>query len=303
MSTDKLGKSANPIGSDLKVYVDGELIPAADATVSVFDSAFNFADGVFEGVRVYGRAVFRLDEHIRRLFESARALSLDVGRSQDDFKAEVLGWLRANEVEDDFHFRPIVTRGLRFPPRLDPRFCNDGATTVFVGGPVVDAPSAGIRIVVSSVRRPNPDVFDSKIKSINYGPNLLARIEANRQGVDDAVMLDSGGYLAEATAANIFLVRDGHLLTPWPRVCLAGITRAELMKLARTKGLDVVERDLTPAELVNADEAFLTGTAAEVNPVVEVNGQPIGDGAAGAVTLALKEQYRTLVRSEGVPIA
>ena len=252
--------------NELKIYVDGQLVPAAEASVSVFDSAFNFADGVFEGIRVYGGAIFRLDEHVRRLFDSARALSLDVGRSEEDFKAEIVGWLRANEVRDDFHFRPIVTRGVRFPPRLDPGFCEGGPTTVFHGGPIADTPPTGTRVVVSSVRRPSPDVFDSRIKSINYGPNLLARIEALRQGADDAVMLDSAGYLAEATVANVFVVKEGALLTPWPKACLAGITRAEVMKLARAADLDVAERDLTPTELLNADEAFLTGTGAEIKP-------------------------------------
>lgn len=289
--------------NELKIYVDGQLVPAAEASVSVFDSAFNFADGVFEGIRVYGGAIFRLDEHVRRLFDSARALSLDVGRSEEDFKAEIVGWLGANEVRDDFHFRPIVTRGVRFPPRLDPGFCEGGPTTVFVGGPIADTPPTGTRVVVSSVRRPSPDVFDSRIKSINYGPNLLARIEAVRQGADDAVMLDSAGYLAEATVANVFVVKEGALLTPWPKACLAGITRAEVMKLARAADLDVAERDLTPTELLNADEAFLTGTGAEIKPVVEVNGQPIGAGVSGAVTLELQERYRALVRAEGVPIA
>ena len=289
--------------TELKVYIDGELVGASEASVSVFDSAFNFADGVFEGIRVYGGAIFRLDEHIRRLFDSARALSLDTGRSQEDFKAEIVRWLRANEVHEDFHFRPIVTRGVRSPPRLDPRFAKGGATTVFVGGVIPDSPFRGLRVVVSSVRRPGPDVFDSKIKSINYGPNLLARLEAIRQEVDDAVLLDGQGYLAEATAANIFLVRDGGLLTPWPKACLAGITRAEAIKLARAAGCDVVERDLTPSELVNADEVFVTGTAAGLSPVVEVGGQPIGSGAPGPITLELRERYRAVVHAEGEPIA
>ena len=289
--------------SELKLYVDGELLAADEAKISVFDSAFNFADGVFEGLRVYGGAVFRLDEHVRRLYDSAKALSLDIGRSEEEFKEEILGWLRANEISGDFHFRPIVTRGLRQPPRLDPRFCTSGSTTVIVGAPATDTPIAGIRVVVSSVRRPGADVFDSKIKSINYGPNLLAKIEANRQGVDEAVMLDGAGYLAEASVANIFLVKDGVLLTPWPKACLAGITRGEVIKLARAADLEVIERDLTTGELVSADEAFLCGTAAEVKPIVEVNGQTIGESAAGPVTLALHERYRELVQAEGVPIS
>jgi branched-chain amino acid aminotransferase len=287
---------------DVKVYLNGDIVSESDARLSVFDSGMNFADGVFEGMRVYDARVFRLDEHVRRLFDSANALSLDVGMSRSAFAGELLGWLRANDVRDEFHFRPIVTRGRRFPPRLDPRFCEDRPTVLFVGGPVTPTSTTGLRVVVSSVRRPNPDAFDSKIKSINYGGNLLARLEAIRQGADDGVMLDSSGFLAEATAANLFLVRDATLLTPWPKVCLAGITRNAIMGIARDLGIEVIERDLTPTELLNADEVFLSGTSAEVSPVVEVDGRPIGDGAPGSLTLTLQERYRTLARAEGTPI-
>jgi branched-chain amino acid aminotransferase len=288
--------------SEVRLYLNGDIVSEADARLSVFDSGLNFADGVFEGMRVYDGAVFRLHEHVRRLYDSANALSLDIGMPPARFADELLGWLRANEVRDGFHFRPIVTRGRRFPPRLDPRFATERPTVLFVGGPVTPT-SPGLRVVVSSVRRPNPDAFDSKIKSLNYGGNLLARLEAIRQGADDAVMLDSSGFLAEATAANLFLVRGDTLLTPWPKVCLDGITRRAIVGLARDQGLDVVERDLTTTELINADEVFLSGTSAELTPVVEVDGRGIGDGEIGPRTAALQEAYGRLVRSEGTPIA
>jgi branched-chain amino acid aminotransferase len=286
----------------LLVYINGRLVPRQEAVISVFDSGLNFADGVFEGVRVYGGCVLHLDQHVKRLFESATAFEIEIPMSPSELKAAILGWLRANRVRDDFHLRPIVTRGERFPPRLDPKFCSGGANVIFVGGPISPANMSGIRVVVSAVRQINSDAIDAQIKSLNYGNNLLARLEARRRDVDDALMLDAAGYLAEASAANLFLVKDGELLTPWPKACLAGITRRTVMDLARGRGLAVVERDLTTTEVLNADEVFLTGTGTELNPVVEVDGRRIGAGKAGPVTSDLYEAYHTLVHSEGTPI-
>jgi branched-chain amino acid aminotransferase len=284
------------------VYINGRFVPPAEATISVFDSGFNFADGVFEGIRVYAGRVFRLEEHVDRLFASARAFDLDIGMSRQALMAEIIRWLRAAGVSDDFHFRPIVTRGVRFPPRLDPRFCKGPPHVVFVGGPIAPAPEGGVRVVFSAVRRVAPDALDPRIKSINYGNNLLARLEAGRRGVDDAIMLDPSGFLAEASASNLFLVSKNQLMTPWPKACLAGITRRAVLELAAKRGLDAVERDLTTSDLLSADEAFLTGTGAEITPVVEVEGHTLGAGGVGSVTRDLRADYGTLVRSEGVPI-
>jgi branched-chain amino acid aminotransferase len=297
------GPSTSAIGtSEIQVYVNGEVGVERDVRISAFDSGLNFADGVFEGIRVYAGRVFRLEEHLERLYESARALDLKIPLPRSRFAEELLLWLSTNEVTENFHFRPIVTRGRRVPPRLDPRFCNDNATILFVGGGISPTATTGTRVVISSVRRPNPDVFDSKIKSLSYGSNLLARLEAIRRNADDAVMLDSSGYVGEATAANIFIVKAGRLLTPWPKVCLAGITRAAVFSLAQESGLETVERDLTPTELINADEVFFTGTGAEITPVVEVEGRSIGHGAAGEITLGLLRRYRELANAEGTPI-
>jgi branched-chain amino acid aminotransferase len=284
------------------IYIDGEIMPRAEAKISVFDSGFNFADGVFEGIRVYNGRVFRLEQHIRRLFDSARAFQIDIGMPPAKLQAEILHWLRHNNVKDDFHFRPIVTRGDRFPPRLDPRFCKGGARVIFVGGPIAPASLAGQKLVFSSHRRIAPDALDNRIKSLNYGNNLMARLEAIRRGADDAIMLDASGFIAEASAANLFIVRDGKLATPWPKACLDGITRATVLQLAAESKLAAVERDLTPTEALNADEVFLTGTGSEIVPVVSVEGQAIGDGAIGPVTRALAARYAALVRAEGTPI-
>jgi len=285
-----------------KVYVNGRLLPREEATISVFDSGLNFADGVFEGVRVYAGSVFRLDQHIKRLYESANAFEINIGMSPTEFTSVVLDWLRVNEIRDNFHLRPIVTRGNRFPPRLDPRFCSDQPNVILLGGPISPANMRAQRLVVSSVRQINSDALDPKIKSLNYGNNLLARLEAVRRGVDDALMLDADGFLAEASAANLFIVKDGQVVTPWSKACLEGITRRTVMELAAAQGYRVVERDITVTEVLNADEVFLTGTGTEITPVTEVEGRRIGDGVAGRATQTLYSAYVEMARSEGTPI-
>jgi branched-chain amino acid aminotransferase len=277
-------------------------MPSREAAVPVWDSGFNFADGVFEGVRVYAGRVFKLDEHVRRLYESARAFQIDVGMTREQFAGAVLEWLRANRIRDDFHFRPIVTRGNRFPPRMDPRFVEGPATIVFVGGAIRPAGLDGIRLAVSSVRRPGADMLDPRIKSLNYGNNLLARLDARRRGADDAVLLDREGFVAESSGANIFAVRDGELLTPWPKACLEGITRRTLLQLAGDHGIPAGQRDLSVGDLLCADEVFLAGTGTEVTPVTEVDGRTIGDGRAGPVTRRLASWYADAVRSGGTPV-
>jgi branched-chain amino acid aminotransferase len=288
--------------SGLLVYVNGELMPAEDAKISVFDSGLNFADGVFEGVRVYAGRVFRLDQHIKRLFESANSFEINIGMTPSAFKEIVIDWLRINQIKDDFHLRPIVTRGNRLPPRLDPRFCSGGPNIILLGGPIKAADQRGQRVIVSSIRQISSDALDPRIKSLNYGNNLLARLEAVRRGVDDAVMLDGNGFVAEASAANLFMVKDGQVVTPWPNACLDGITRRAVIELASAQGRVVVERDLSATELLNADEIFLCGTGTEVLPIIEVDGRRIASGTSGPVTSALYDAYSELVRSEGALI-
>ncbi len=285
-------------------YVNGELVPEEKATVSVFDAGLNFADGVFEGVRVYGGKVFRLGEHLDRLYGSAATFELDPGLTKEELAAEILRWLAANDVTEDFHFRPIVTRGKRFPPRMDPRFSSSDATVIIVGGPVGQpgAPTGGgARVVTSPVRRPAPSVMPAHVKSLSYGPALLARLDAIRRGADEAIMLDELGLVAEATVANVFAIRDGALLTPVPRACLDGITRRAIMSLGADAGLHVLEVGLTPEALAEAEEVFLTGTSAEVTPVTSLDGLELA-GASGPVTRKLSAAYAELTRSEGTPI-
>jgi branched-chain amino acid aminotransferase len=287
---------------DTLVYVNGELVPGDRAFISVYDSGLNFADGVFEGIRVYSGRVFCLERHVQRLFRSAQALQIDIGMTPEEFGAEIIRWLRAANVVDGFHLKPIVTRGDRFPPRLDPRMASAGPNIIFLGAPVAPAPSGGILVIISSVRRTRADAFDPRIKSLGYGNNLLARLEASRAGVNDALMLDQDGFLAEATASNVFIVRDGVLYTPWPRACLEGITQSLVSGLAAHLGHQVVRQDLGWGDLANADEIFATGTATEITPIVEVSGVSIGTGEPGPITCTLMDRYAALVRSEGTPI-
>jgi branched-chain amino acid aminotransferase len=272
-------------------YVNGDLVPADEARISVFNAGFNFADGVFEGVRVYGGRPFRLDEHLDRLFASAAAFEIDVGMSQAELRAEIVRWLDANAIEGDFHFRPIVTRADRSPPRMDPRFSDGPATIVVIGGPAGPA-STGIKAITSPVRRPAPSVLPAHVKSLSYGPALLARLDAIRKGADEAIMLDDLGLVAEASVANVFAVSAGALLTPLPRACLSGITRRIVLDLARAAGYDASEGELTPEQLASADEVFLTGTSAEITPVLELDGKAVSGGGIGPVTRELAEAYR-----------
>jgi branched-chain amino acid aminotransferase len=286
----------------LSPYVNGRVWAPSEPALSAYESGFNFADGVFEGIRVYSGHVFRLDEHLERLFESANALNIDAPVDRVELAQIILGWLRDNDALDGIHFRPIITRGLRTPPRLDPRYCLGPASLVIVGGRISNAPSPGIRTVFASVRRTPADCFDPKVKSLNYGNNLLARLEAIRQGVDDAIMLDVFGYVSETSTANIFLVKKGRLITPYPKACLAGITRNAVFDLAEAHRLKVEERDISPTEVANADEVFICATAVEIAPVLEVDGRQIGNGGIGEITAALTSDYRALVAREGVEI-
>jgi branched-chain amino acid aminotransferase len=281
---------------ELLAYVNGELVPASQPAISALDSGFNFGDGVFEGLRVYEGRVFRLDDHIARLYASARAVDIDVGMTPMRFRDEILAWLRANQIIDQFHFRPIVTRGERWPPRVDPRFASGSPNIVFVGASI--EPVAGdLRLVVSRVRRTPAESLDPNVKSLNYLNNIQARREAIFAGADDCLMLDDGGFVSEASASNVFLVRDRELLTPFTRSCLAGITRDTVMQLARGIGLRVTETDLTVADAKRADEIFLTGTAAEISPIAELDGLSVGNGDR-PITDQLHSLYSALVRRQ-----
>jgi len=286
------------------VYLDGELVPAEEAKVSVFDHGLLYGDGVFEGIRAYSGRVFRLDEHVQRLYGCARIIMLDIPMSQDEMKQAVVQTVRANGLRDAY-IRLVVTRGAG-DLGLDPRKCP--RPLVFI---IADSISLypeetyerGLTIVTCVTRRNSPDTLDPMVKSLNYLNNILAKIETNRAGADEGLMLNCDGYVAECTGDNIFLVRRGGLLTPPVHLgALEGITRDVVMDLARADGLEVLEQPFRLAAVYTADECFLTGTAAEVVPVTRVDDRPIATGQPGPITHALRQRFAEYVRQEGTPI-
>lgn len=285
-------KIVNDLYGDLYVYVDGKFLKGAEARIPVYDHGLLYGDGVFEGIRAYQGRLFKADEHLDRLYDSAKAIMLAVPLTKDEFRQVIEKLLELNSLQDA-HIRPIVTRGSG-RAGLDPRR-SVRASVIVMALPM--KPLLGeepVRLITSTVRRKSPHAVDSKIKSLNYLDNILAKLQANNAGVDDALMLDLNGFVAEATGENLFVVRGSRVFTPETSAALHGITRETLMELARQQGYEVVEKNLTYQELYTADEIFLTGTAAEVVAVAEVDGRIIGDGQVGALTRRLMAAYRAL---------
>jgi len=288
------------------VYINGELVPKSQAKISVFDHGFLYGDGVFESILVNNGVAFKLKEHIDRLYDSAKVLCLDIPMSKDEMVKTVADVVRANGFKDAY-IRLIVTRGVG-DLGLDPRKCQKPTIIIIVDKIKLydeGALSKGLTAIISSVRRDRVDATTHEVKSMNYLNNILAKLEANAVGADEAIMLDDRGFVSEGTADNIFIVKDGVIYTP-PRTCgiLPGITRARVMRLAEEMGYKVVEKDITPAELLTADEVFLTGTAAGVVPVTKIAGRIVGNGEPGPITRKLMERFKQLLGdpSEGVKI-
>jgi branched-chain amino acid aminotransferase len=293
--------------SDLLVYVDGKYYPSSEAKISVFDHGFLYGDGVFEGIRAYNGIVFKLKEHIDRLYYSAHAIMLDIPLTKDEMIKAVLETLRVNNLRDAY-IRLVVTRGVG-DLGLDPRKCSK-PSIIIIATPMLklydeEKRRKGISMIVSWVRRDPVDATSHEIKSLNYLNSILAKIEANNVGADEALILDVNGYICEATGENIFIVKDGKLYTP-PRSsgALPGITADVIKRIAVKLGYEVVERNLTVTELYSADEAFLTGTGAEIMPIREVNKRRIGEGRMGPITERILEEFMRIARdpSEGIPI-
>lgn len=287
----------------MKIYIDGKFYDKADAKISVFDHGLLYGDGVFEGIRSYGSRVFKLKEHIDRLFESAHSIMLTVPLTKEKMIRAVVDTLKENELKDAY-IRLLVTRGVG-DLGLDPRKCRDGATVIIIADKISLYPEKyykeGLAIITVPTVRNLPEAVNPQIKSLNYLNNILAKIEAVNLGYDEAIMLDSLGYVAECTGDNIFIVKDGHLYTP-PQCMgsLRGITRDAVMAIASKNKVGVHEHVLTRHELYISDECFLTGTAAEIVPVVKVDGRVIGTGKPGKLTLDLMAKFRDLTKKEGV---
>jgi len=276
------------------IYLDGKLVPKSEATVSVFDHGFLYGDGVFEGIRVYEGNVFRLAEHVDRLYESARTISLHVPLERAEMIEAVRRTVAANEKADAY-VRVVVSRG---PGDLgiDPAKCRK-ATVVIIVDTIAMYPREvydyGIDLVTASVRRIPAESLDPRVKSLNYLNNILARLEARNAGCVEAIMLNHQGLVAECTGDNLFVVKHGRVETPaLTQGALAGITRQVVMEIAHAVGVEARETELALHDVYNADECFLTGTAAEIVPVVTVDGRTIGDGRPGALTRLIMAEFR-----------
>ena len=282
-----------------KVFVSGKLYDKLDAKISVFDHGLLYGDGVFEGIRVYGGKVFKLREHIDRLFDSARHITLEIPLSREQFTKAVLDTVQANAKRDGY-IRLVVSRGAG-TLGLDPRKTSDPQVIIIVDDIAMYPPElyeSGMEIVTAATMRNHPNATNPRIKSLNYLNNILAKMEGIRAGCVEALMLNHKGEVAECTGDNIFIVKHGILKTPPPDAgILEGITRNAVMDLARQADIPVQEPALTRHDVYAADECFLTGTAAEVIPVVKCDGRPIGTGKPGPITRQLAERFKQLTRS------
>jgi len=289
---------------DLIVNVGGELTHRDRAAVSPFDSAVQGGDAVWEGLRLHDGKIFRLDQHLARLRASARALAFQQIPSDQEITGEIRRTLAANGMRDGVHIRLTLTRGVKLTSGMDPRLNQAGPTLIVLAewkDPVYDA--AGITLVTASVRRPAPDCLDPKIHHNNLLPSILAKIEANVAGADDAVVLDHRGFIAETNATHIFMVSGGTLATPTTVSCPEGITRAAVLELAAAAGIGCETGDYTLPQLYVAEEAFVTGTMGGLAPVLSVDGRTIGVGAPGPVTKRLTALYAELTAAAGTPVA
>jgi branched-chain amino acid aminotransferase len=286
----------------LKIYLNGKLVAKEDARVSVFDHGLLYGDGAFEGIRAYSGVVFKLEEHIERLYETCHTMLIDVGMTKKEMIAAVVQTLNANGLRDGY-IRLVVTRG-NGDLGLDPRKCKGRANIIIIADKITLYPQAlyknGLTIVTVPTVRNHPEAINPQLKSLNYLNNIMAKIEANNAGVPEAIMLDGSGYVAECTGDNIFMVKKGVLKTP-QQGRLRGVTRDAVMALAAEDlKLDVQETFITRHELFNADEVFLTGTAAELIPVVKIDGRVIGTGKPGPVTAKLLKLFHEVTRKDGV---
>jgi len=285
------------------IYIDGRFVPREEAKLSVFDHGFLYGDGVFEGIRAYNGRVFRLREHLDRLFDSARTIDLTVPVSKEEMEEIILETLRKNNLRNGY-IRPIVTRGVG-DLGLDPRKCPKPSIIVITvewGAMYGDLYEKGLKAISVSVRRNPADALPPNVKSLNYLNNILGKIEANYKGGDEAIFFDTNGYVSEGSGDNIFVVKNGIVYTPPTLNNLRGITRAVALEICQSMGITTIEQNLGYYDLYSADEVFVTGTAAEVAPISLIDGRAIGTGKPGPVTRQLMAAFRTVTETEGTPI-
>ncbi|MGB9714440.1 MAG: branched-chain-amino-acid transaminase [Candidatus Bathyarchaeales archaeon] len=291
---------------ELLVYIDGKYYPKSQAKISVYDHGLLYGDGVFEGIRAYKGVVFKLKEHIDRLYNSAKVLMLNIPLTKEEMINAVLKTLRKNKLKDAY-IRLIVTRGVG-DLGLDPRKCPKPTVIIITDAIKLyssEAREKGLKVLIVWVRRDPVDATSHEVKSLNYLNSILGKIEANITGFDEAICLDKNGYVSEGVGENLFIVKNGKIITPPSSAgILVGITREVAIKLAEKLGYTVIERNITPTDLFTAEEAFFTGTAAEIAPIVEVNRRVIGKGKPGPVTRHLISEFLRLLGdpNEGIPI-
>lgn len=288
---------------NLIVNVGGRLVPRDEAGVSPFDSAVQGGDAVWEGLRLYDGRIFRLEEHLDRLRRSGLALAFAQIPQRDEIVHEIKRTLAANQMRNEVHIRLTLTRGVKITSGMDPRLNQSGPTLLVLAEfkrPVYD--KMGLRLITSAYRRPGPDVLDPIIHHANLLNSILAKIQANAAGADDAVMLDGRGFVAETNATHLFLAGGGRVATPRTVACPEGITRAVVLELCAEAGIAYEERDISLAEFYRGDEVFCSGTMGELAPVVEIDGRQIGDGRPGAVCQQLSQRFAERTRREGTVV-
>ncbi|MCX5781437.1 MAG: branched-chain-amino-acid transaminase [Elusimicrobia bacterium] len=289
----------------MKIYLDGKFVEKEDAKISIFDHGLLYGDGVFEGIRAYNGRIFRLEKHLERLFNSAKAISLDIPMTIKEIEKAIIETCKVNNIKDGY-IRIVLTRGLG-DLGLDPRKC--GKPTIFIIADKINLYpeefyTKGLTLITASTRRNIVEALSPCIKSLNYLNNIMAKIEANRAGVPEAIMLNHMGYVAECTGDNIFVLRGNELITPPTWVgALEGITRDAVIEIAAEKlKISVKEEIFTTYNIYTADECFLTGTAAEIVPVIKVDLRPIGKGVPGQITGKLIKEFKKLTSETGTPI-
>ncbi len=285
----------------MKIYLNGKFVEKNEAVISVFDHGFLYGDGAFEGIRAYQSLVFKLDEHIKRLYETAHTLMIKISLTPKQMEKAIVDTLKINQLTDAY-IRLVITRGVG-DLGLDPRKCFGGTTVIIIADKITLYPkelyNKGMEIITVPTIRNNPEALNPQLKSLNYLNNIMAKIEANNAGYSEAIMMDSAGYVAECTGDNIFIIKDRVLSTPC-QGRLKGITRQIVLDIARKLKLEIKETFITRHEVFISDECFLTGTAAEVIPVVKVDGRQIGDGKPGSITGRIMKSFKEATSKDGV---
>jgi branched-chain amino acid aminotransferase len=293
----------DPRNADILVGINDELKSRNDARISVFDSAVQGGDAVWEGLRVYDGRIAALDEHLERLQNSAKTLAFAKVPTSKKVREAIFRTLEANGMRDEVHIRLTLTRGEKFTSGMNPNFNQSGCTLIVLAEwkpPVY--PGEGIRVISASTRRNTPECLDSKIHHNNLLNNILASIEANVAGVDSAIMLDVNGFVSETNDTNLFIVRRGIVQTPHADSCLPGLTRQMILDICADEGIPAQERNLSLSELYTADEVFTSGTMGELTPVLEADGRVIADGKSGPMTRRLQTLHRNVARDNGTPL-